>query len=321
MSERRIVSLLPSATEIVHALGLADQLVGVTFECDVPHDPRRDREVVVGGLDTQGKAPEEIDALVREKIAAGDNLYQLDEDRFRACDPTHVLTQDLCRVCALPAEEADAALSRLGCRADVTTLDPHTLDEVFDTIHATGRSLGVDDRATALVSALRTRVETVESRVAGRARPRVFVLEWSDPPFLSGHWVPDLVTHAGGTPVLAEAGERSVPTDWAAIAAHDPDIIVVAPCGFGIDDASDQATAVLDRLPPRAQVWAIDADGLVVRPGPRLVDGIEALADIFHPVVAPEDAVAAPQDDAPEHIVSDANTVETASATSVRRIR
>jgi len=284
--DRRIVSLLPSATEIVYALDLADELVGVTFECDFPPDPRLDRHVVVGGLDTHGKAPEEIDALVREKIAAGDNLYQLDEGRFRACDPTHVLTQDLCRVCALPAEEADAALSRLGCAADVTTLDPHTLDEVFGTILAAGRSLGVVDRAETLVSTLRTRIGAVESRVAGRERPSVFVLEWSDPPFLSGHWVPDLVTHAGGTPVLAEAGGRSVPTDWSAIAEHDPDIIVVAPCGFGLEDASDQAAAVLARFPARAQVWAIDADGLVVRPGPRLVDGVEVLAGIFHPTDA-----------------------------------
>jgi iron complex transport system substrate-binding protein len=281
----RIVSLLPSATEIVFALGLADELIGVTFECDHPPDPRNDRAVVVGGLETHGLSPEAIDALVREKIAAGDDLYRLDEDLFRMCAPTHVLTQDLCRVCALPAGEADAALARLGCDAELTTLDPHTLDEVFETITAAGQSLGVPERAAALIIELSNRITTVTDRVAALARPRVFVLEWSDPPFLSGHWVPDLVAAAGGDPILAEPGGRSVPTDWETIVEHDPDIIVVAPCGFGLDDAADQATAVLDWLPGRAEVWAIDADGLVVRPGPRLVDGIEALAAIFHPDV------------------------------------
>ena len=281
----RIVSLIPSATEIVYALGLEDQLTGVTFECDFPPDPRTTRAVVVGGLDTHGLAPKEIDDLVRAKIAAGDDLYRLDDERFRSCDPTHVLTQDLCRVCALPSEEADAALERLGCEADVATLDPHTLDEVLATIVDTGRSLGVADRAEQVVADLRERVDAVARRLTGREAPSVFVLEWSDPPFLSGHWVPDLVAAAGATPVLAEAGGRSVPTEWSTIAEHDPDIVVVAPCGFGLDGASEQAKAVLDRLPSRAQVWAIDADGLVVRPGPRLVDGIEALASIFHPDV------------------------------------
>ena len=279
----RIVSLIPSATEIVHLLGCHDDLVGVTFECDFPPDPRTERSVVVGGLDTHGKTPADIDALVRAKVAAGDDLYRLDEDRFRECDPTHVLTQDLCRVCALPAGEADAALARLGCSASVTTLDPHTLTEVFDTILDTGRALGVADRATAAVAALRARVDNIAAAVHDQPRPRVFMLEWADPPFLSGHWVPDLVDAAGGTPVLADRGGRSVPTDWSTIREQDPDVVVVAPCGFGRDDAAEQARSVLEHLPERAAVWAIDADGLVVRPGPRLVDGIEALASVFHP--------------------------------------
>jgi len=281
----RIVSLLPSATEIVYSLGLADELVGVTFECDFPPDPREGREVVVGGLDTHGLAPEAIDALVREKIAAGDDLYRLDEDLVRSCAPTHVLTQDLCRVCALPAGEADAALARLDCDAVVTTLDPHSLHEVLETITAAGESLGVPERADGVLADLSDRIAMVADRVTELTRPSVFVLEWSDPPFLSGHWVPDLVIAAGGDPVLAEPGGRSVPTDWETIVEYDPDIIVVAPCGFGLDGAAEQAEAVLDRLPGDAEVWAIDADGLVVRPGPRLVDGIEALAAIFHPEV------------------------------------
>ncbi len=289
----RIVSLLPSATEIVYALGLDEQLVGVTFECDFPPDPRTDRHVVVGGLDTHDLTPEQIDTLVRDKIAAGDDLYRLDDDLFRQCDPTHVLTQDLCRVCALPADDATAALEQLGCDADVVTLDPHTLDEVLDTIRAVGQSTGTQDRAEELIASLRRRLDAVGERVAGATMPNVFVLEWSAPPFIAGHWVPDLVLAAGGNPVHAERGGRSVPTTWDDIRAADPDIVVVSPCGFRLDAAAAQATDALADLPERAQVWAIDADGLMVRPGPRLVDGVEALSSIFHPAGAttPDHAV------------------------------
>ena len=262
----RIASLLPSATEIVYALGLEADLAGVTFECDFPPDPRAGRPVLVGGLDTHGLEPAAIDALVRAKIAAGDDLYRLDEEAFRGIDPTLVLTQDLCRVCALPAGEASAALDRLGCSAEVITLDPHTLDEVLATIVAVGIAAGVADRAVDVVGGLTARLEAVSAAVASRPKPNVFVLEWSDPPFLAGHWVPDLVTAAGGTPVHAERGGRSVPTDWATIAAADPDIVVVSPCGFRLDDAAAQAADVIAHLPDRAAVWAIDADGLMVRP-------------------------------------------------------
>jgi iron complex transport system substrate-binding protein len=279
----RIASLLPSATEIVYVLGLESDLVGVTFECDYPPDPRVGRAVLVGGLDTHGLEPAEIDALVRAKIAAGDDLYRLDDEAFRAADPDLVLTQDLCRVCALPAGAADAALDRLGCSADVVTLDPHTLDEVLDTIATVGIAAGVAERADDVISHLRTRLAAISESTTGRTTPDVFVLEWSDPPFLSGHWVPDLIVAAGGNPVHAERGGRSVPTNWERITAADPDIVIVAPCGFGLDAAHDQAMAILDRLPRRAAVWAIDADGLIVRPGPRLVDGVEALATILHP--------------------------------------
>ncbi|WP_395159182.1 cobalamin-binding protein, partial [Ilumatobacter sp.] len=200
----RIASLLPSATEIVYALGLEADLAGVTFECDFPPDPRVGRSVLVGGLDTHGLEPAAIDALVRDKIAAGDDLYRLDEDAFRSIDPTLVLTQDLCRVCALPAGEVSAALDRLGCSAEVLTLDPHTLDEVLSTIVAVGIAAGVADRAVAVVGGLTARLEAVSSAVVSRPKPNVFVLEWSDPPFIAGHWVPDLVIAAGGTPVHAE---------------------------------------------------------------------------------------------------------------------
>jgi iron complex transport system substrate-binding protein len=283
MSPQRIVSLVPSATEIAFALGLGEQVVGVTFECDEPAHARAGREIVVGGLDTHGLDPAAIDALVRTKVAAGEQLYALSLESFRRCDPTLVLTQDLCRVCALPAGDADAAVAHLGCSADIVTLDPHDLSGVLDTVLAVGQAAGVSERAEALVASLRERLDRVAQLVAHRPRPRVFVLEWTDPPFAAGHWVPELVTAAGGEPVLAHPGQRSVPTIWEAIAEARPEVILVAPCGFDLDGAAAQAHGVMDRLPVGVPVWALDANGVVVRPGPRLVDGVETIAGILHP--------------------------------------
>jgi iron complex transport system substrate-binding protein len=282
VSSVRLVSLLPSATEIVYALGLDDQLVGVTFECDEPAAARLDKAVVVGGRDTSGMSPAEIDGYVRQQVAAGKDLYTLDSGALAALAPELILAQDLCRVCALPADHIQQALDYLGCTADVVTLDPHSLDDVLATILTIGARAGAGPRAEDLVAALRTRLAAVAARTAGRRRPRVAMIEWTDPPFTAGHWVPDLVVAAGGQPVAAQAGERSVQTSWDTIAGAAPEVVVVAPCGFDLDGATVQARAVA-HLIPGADVWAIDANGLIVRPGPRLVDGIEALASILHP--------------------------------------
>ena len=278
----RIVSLLPSATEIVYALGLDEQLVGVTFECNEPPAARRDKTVVVGGRDTSGMSPAAIDAYVRAQLAAGQDLYTLHANALAALDPDVILTQDLCRVCALPTDQVEDALDYLGCTADVMSLDPHRLDEVLATILIIGRHVGAQPQAEQLVTALRQRLADVADRVAGRPRPTVAVVEWVDPPFTAGHWVPDLVAAAGGIPVAARAGGRSTTTTWKDITAARPDVVVVAPCGFGLDAASAQAELVARQLPDRP-IWAVDADGLVVRPGPRLVDGVEALAAALHP--------------------------------------
>ncbi|HXP56762.1 MAG TPA: ABC transporter substrate-binding protein [Streptosporangiaceae bacterium] len=278
----RVVSLLPSATEIVYALGLEDQLVGVTFECDEPACARQDKTVVIGGRDTSGMSPAAIDAYVRAQVAAGQDLYTLHADALGALAPELILTQDLCRVCALPAGHVDEALDYLGCTAKVISLDPHRLDDVLATISTVGQHTGTEQRAGQLVDGLRRRLAVVADRVAGRHRPAVAVIEWVDPPFTAGHWVPDLVTAAGGRPVAADPGGRSAPTSWADLAAAQPDLAVVAPCGFHLDDAAAQAELAARQL-PGLPVWAIDADGLVVRPGPRLVDGVEALAAILHP--------------------------------------
>ncbi|MFF0372571.1 ABC transporter substrate-binding protein [Micromonospora sp. NPDC005087] len=286
----RLVSLLPSATEIVYALGLGDDLVGVTFECDVPPAARGDKTVVVGGRDTRGLTPHEIDAYVKAQMAAGSDLYTLHGDALAGLKPELILTQDLCRVCALPSGQVSDALDYLGCRADVLSLDPHTLDEVLDTILAVGVRAGVPERSEALVTGLRARLKAVAAAVAGRPRPRVAVVEWVDPPFTAGHWVPDLVRSAGGNPVAARPGARSVQTTWQELSDAAPDVVLVTPCGFHLDGAAQQAETVAPRF-PGAAVWAIDADGLVVRPGPRLVDGVEAIAAILHPDAVPEPPV------------------------------
>ncbi|MEO9238175.1 MAG: cobalamin-binding protein [Jatrophihabitantaceae bacterium] len=282
----RIVSLLPSATEIVDALGLYEQLVGVSFECDTPPLARTDKAVVVGGLDTLGLTPSEIDALVRTELAAGRDLYTLKAGALAGLAPDLLITQDLCQVCALPAGQLDQALQLIGCQAEVLSLDPHRLDEVIDSVQLVARAAGVPARGDQLAASLRARLRVVAEAVAGRPRPRVAVLEWTDPPFSAGHWVPDLVTAAGGEPVTGAAGERSVQSSWDELAAARPELILVAPCGFHLADALDQAASVLARLPD-VPVWAIDADALVVRPGPRLVEGVEALASALHPGAMP----------------------------------
>ncbi len=282
----RLVSLLPSATEIVYALGLGDDLVGVTFECDEPPAARRDKTIVVGGRDTSAMTPGEIDAYVRAQLAAGQDLYTLHARALAGLAPDLILTQDLCRVCALPSGHVEDALDYLGCRADVLSLDPHTLDDVLDSVLSVGARAGVPDQASALVARLRGRLDRTAAQVAGRRRPRVAVIEWVDPPFTAGHWIPDLVTAAGGEPVAARPGRPSVPSSWDAIAAAAPELVIVAPCGYHLAGAADQAQAVVRAL-PGVPVWAIDADGIVVRPGPRLVEGVEAIASVLHPDAVP----------------------------------
>lgn len=283
----RIVSLLPSATEILFALGVGDAVVGVTFECDHPVEARQRRIVSTSAL-PEGLGPAEIDAVVKERMAAGEDLYRLAEGAFAELDPTLVVTQDLCAVCAVDVADVHGALEHLACSADVVTLDPHTLAEVLDTIEVAGRATGTHERATLITADLRDRLAALEHTVGHAPRPDVVVLEWTDPAFSAGHWVPDLVDAAGGTCVLGEAGAHSVGVTWEAVAATGADIVVVSPCGYRLDGAARLGLDLLARdvLPQGSQVWAIDADHYMVRPGPRVVDGAEVLASIFHPDLA-----------------------------------
>ncbi len=280
----RIVSLLPSATEILFALGLGDELVGVTFECDFPA-AARGKPIVSNTALPVGLTPGEIDRLVRERLAAGEDLYRLESDALGELRPDLVITQDLCRVCAVDTSSTDEALEALGIDAEVVTLDPSTLAGVLDSIHIVGRATGRETEARALVDSLRERLERVSRRLQGAPRRPTVVLEWTDPPFASGHWVPELVQASGGHEALGRPGARSVPVEWSAISSAAPEVIVVAPCGFRLPEATTLAAGLLGagRLPPGAEVWAINADAYVVRPGPRLIDGVEQLASILHP--------------------------------------
>ncbi len=281
----KIVSLLPSATEIVFALGLGEDLRGVSFECDYPESARSVPIVSGTALPTDGSlSAGEIDAEVSARVAAGESIYTLDDVRIRAIDPDLILAQDLCQVCAVPSGAVEEALDVIGCHAQVVSLDPGRLDEVIACIGTVGAVTGTRRRADALMEELRTRVDAVRQRVRGRPRPRVLVLEWQDPPFNAGHWVPDQVEAAGGEPVLAVAGVRSRRLTWDEIAGADVDITVFMPCGFDLEGAVEQSPALLAH--PRAaglgRIVAVDANAYFSRPGPRVVDGVELLAALLH---------------------------------------
>ena len=280
----RIVSLLPSTTEILFCLGAGDDVVGVTFECDHPAEART-RTIVSTSAMPDDLSPKAIDEFVAEAMSNGQDLYHLDEGALAGLDADLVVTQDLCAVCAVDVSVVDDALAHLGCTAEVLTIDPHTLDEVLGSVGTLGTATGNEGQAERLVSSLRARLDDVVRRTAGRARPRVLVLEWTDPPFAPGHWVPEMVDLAGGESVLGQVGQKSRRVTWDDVRTSSPEIVVCAPCGYGLDQSLALAQQVVRAgvLPDDVAVWAVDANASVARPGPRLVDGVEALAGILHP--------------------------------------
>jgi iron complex transport system substrate-binding protein len=280
----RIVSLLPSTTEILFAIGAGPEVVGVTFECDYPQEART-RTIVSTSTMPEGLTPAEIDAFVAKALAAGEDLYRLDEGALAGLDADLVVTQDLCAVCAVDVSVVDDALAHLGCTADVLTIDPHTLDEVFESILTLGRATGHLDAASALVESQRARLAAVRSRVAGLPRPRVMLLEWTDPPYAPGHWMPEMIEAAGGEPLLAAPGAKSERVTWEAIRAARPELVVAAPCGFDLAAATVLAGDLVASgvLPPGVPVHPVDANAAWARPGTRLVDGVEDLAAVLHP--------------------------------------
>ncbi len=275
----RIVSLLPSATEIVYALRLEGHLVGVTDECDWPPQARTVQVVSRSALPPVAE-PAEIDRLVSASIGGGQPIYRLDTDAISDLRPDLVLSQDLCAVCAVPSGHVNQALDVLGCQAEVLSLDPSSLDEVLEGVLQVGKAAGAEPRAEEVVAGLRERLTGVQAAVEGLERPRVFALEWGDPPFNGGHWVPEMLQVAGSEPVLACPGAPSVRVTWAQILAAAPQVVVFMPCGYGLQAAVQEAGRTLPARPELAGVEAIvavDASAYCSRPGPRLVDGVEIL--------------------------------------------
>jgi iron complex transport system substrate-binding protein len=281
----KIISLLPSATEIVFALGLGDALVGVSFECD--HPPEARTKPVVSGTALPTEEPlsaVEIDAAVSTKVAAAESIYSLDAERIRASAPDVILAQDLCAVCAVPSGQVEDALDVIGCRADVVSLDPGTLDEVIACIGRVGAAVGREVVADELMVRLRERVARVRTAIEGRPTVRALALEWSDPPFNAGHWVPDMIEAAGGDAVLARTGERSRRLDWSEVASAAADVVLFMPCGYALEAAVREGRPLAERseLAGAGEVWALAGDAYFSRPGPRVVDGVEIIASILH---------------------------------------
>ncbi len=288
----KIASLLPSATEIVYALGLGDDLVGVTDECDHPADAVT-KPVISRSTLPQGRiqTPREIDDAVRARVATSQPPYQLDTELLRRERPDVIITQDLCRVCAVPSGQVKAALDRIGLPdATVLTLDPQTLDDVIASIGIVGRALERTEPAEELMASLRQRVAAVKETAKRLPTVSVFALEWSDPPFSAGHWVPDMIEAVGGMPVLAQKGEPSRETAWHEIRAAGPEVIVFMPCGYYLEEAEDEADTFLEQpefadtpAVRNGNVYAVDATSYFSRPGPRIVDGLEVMAWAVHP--------------------------------------
>jgi iron complex transport system substrate-binding protein len=290
----RICSLLPSATEILYAIGLGDSVFGVTHECDFPADAATKPALIRPRVDPQA-SPAEIDRRVSEIIARGESIYAVDAELLSSLSPDLILTQDLCHVCAASPDDLATALTRFERQPQVLSLTPRSLAEVWDDIRRVGAATGRRREAEVLASALEQRVAAIESEASQAAsRPRVLCLEWLDPYFVGGHWIPEMVYKAGGEDVLGWLRQPSYKVTGEEILTARPDVIVIMPCGYGTARVAAEFT--LGQLPRGAdalpavkarRVFAVDANSYFSRPGPRLADGVALLAHIFHPELFP----------------------------------
>jgi iron complex transport system substrate-binding protein len=286
----RIVSLLPSATEICFALGLGQSLVGVTHECDFPPQAAYKTVMTRSQLHLEGATPSDVDRHVKAALHEGSSLYALDQEGLRRARPDVILTQELCEVCAVAYRQVLDAAKVLPGRPTVLSLEPRNLADVLRSIADVGQVTGARERAAELVRGLWARLDAVRGAVAGKERRRVVCLEWLDPLMVAGHWVPDQVDAAGGIDVLGESGARSRVITPEELAAAQPEVIISMPCGYRLDESATQAQALTviegwAKLPAvvAGQVYAVDGSWYFNRPGPRVVDGIEMLAKILHP--------------------------------------
>jgi len=291
----RICSLLPGATEIAFALGLGDDVVGVTHECDYPAEARQKPVVVRGLIDSNRMTSLEIDRWVGERLGSNQGLYLIDEERLREAAPDVILTQGLCDVCAIDYNEVVAASETLAKKPKIVSLTPNCLTDVLDDVARVGEATGQRHKAERFVQELEQRISSVRERAArSSARPRVACLEWFDPIYAAGHWVPEMVELAGGHDVLGRKGEPSAKIHWKQVVELAPDIIVLMPCGFDMQRTAKEATTLelLDGwhdLPAvkAGKVFAVNGHAFFSRPGPRLVDGLEILAHIIYPEIFP----------------------------------
>jgi len=294
VSATRIVSLLPSATEIVYVLGLGDRLMGVSHSCDHPSAVRAKPRLTRPRFPLDGLSSGEIDAAVRHALREFGSVYEVDTERLAAVGPDLLLTQGVCEVCAVATRDTAAAALGLASCPEVLALDAHDVAGVRDTIRLVGRAVGVPERADRCVREIEWRIASVRARVEGRPTPRVLALEWLEPPLVPGHWVPEMVALAGGNLLRGVAGRPSFAMPWEDLADLDPDVLLVMPCGFDLAAARADARrygASLRAVAPRAirsaRAYAVDATAHFSRPGPRVADGVELLAALLHPDVFP----------------------------------
>ena len=279
----RIASLVPSATEMLFALGLGDSVVAVTHECDYPPEaealPRLTRSVIPEGLSAA-----EIDAAVRERIGRGEALYELDVPVLSELSVELIVTQAVCEVCAVSFDDVRSVAEELPTQPQVVSLDPSTLGEVLADVPRLGELAGAEDEGEALAEKAADRIDAVRHAVVGAPVARVAALEWLDPVYVGGHWVPQMIELAGGEDVLGMPGERSRVVGWEELSTASPEVVVSMPCGYYVEDAGREALAKREWLAKLgARVVAVDAAAFFSRPGPRLVDGVELLGHVLHP--------------------------------------
>ena len=287
----RICSFLPSTTEIICELGLTDNLVGITHECDYPEIVNTKERVIMSSIDHKSLSSKEIDDIVTENAKNGKSTYLVDRDKLKAANPDIIFTQGLCEVCAVSGSQVQEAVEVLEKRPEIISLEPGTVDEVLESIVTIGSATGKSREAGEVVSALKKRIDTIKNiSVRERDKPRVFCLEWLEPPFVAGHWVPDMVDIAGGENGLRSKGEPSVKVEWEEILDFAPHYIFVIPCGFDIDKTLNEIDSVTSNsiwhqtpASQKGNVYLVDANSYFSRPGPRIVDGIEIIARTIHP--------------------------------------
>jgi iron complex transport system substrate-binding protein len=286
----RIVSLLPSTTEICFALGLGDQVVGVTHECDYPAEARTRPHLTRNVLPPGEHSSADIDRMISERVLNGESIYDLDRDLLEVLAPDLILTQELCDVCAVSYDDVLAAAKTLPKEPHVASFEPRTVGEILDSITEIAHLAGVADHRRTVVDGLRARLAAVAARTIGAEPRRVLCLEWLDPPMVGGHWVPEMVRLAGGIDVLGPEGQPSIPVEWDAIHASDPDVVILMPCGYDLETTIEQSRELDDiaawrtlRAVRSGNVHPVDGSAYFNRPGPRVIDGIELLANLLTP--------------------------------------